>query len=745
MSSFRLEELGWKAFQDLCGTILREVLGQTVQAFSQGADAGRDGAFHTDWLVRNAEDLFSLVGPTVIQCKHFKSSASSLTPSTVKEELNKIEALVLSGQCRNYALMSNGKLSAGSDTKIRDQVLAKGVETCLILGREWIEAIVLENQRLRSLVPRLYGLGDLSQIIDERAYVQAQALLESLRYDIETFVPTESYRSAVRCLSDHGLVVLLGEPAAGKSVIAATLALSSADRWRCRTIKAETSDDFTRHWNPQEPNQLFWVDDAFGPTQFQESLASQWNAVLPKMRAATQHGARIVITSRDYIWNAARRHLKLSVWPELESDQVVVDVEKITSAEREAILYNHLRLGRQPRGFRSEIKSYLPAVANNPAFLPEMARRLGDPAFTKSLELSEPALKAFIEQPESLLLEVVRSLDQASRAALCLLVMSAGNLPSPLALVANQEHALEMLGVTEASVRQALTVMDGSLVKLSVESDGSRAWVARHPTIVDAMTSLMREETELLEVYLRMARLERLLVEVDCGHPRERSVSVPPAFFPLMAERLAEFHPSVGIPLRGKVVDFFVYRCGGEFLDGYFRPRGYLVESLLQPQVYMEISAEIDLLSALSDRGLVSEEQLDRLADYVEEMAITIPDPAIETSRVLRTLLGPDRVARIRLAVAEEVPSQFSSMLDEWRMNYDRNFKPDAYLSPLREAVTAYGLADLADQIAELEQTLEETYLEALERIEEQDEDRSDDARISQSISDRSIFDDVDA
>lgn len=744
MSSFRLEELGWKAFQDLCGTILREVLGQTVQVFSEGADAGRDGAFHTDWLVRNAEDSFSL-GGAVIQCKHFKSSASSLMPSTVKEELAKIEALVQSGQCQNYVLMSNGKLSAGSETKIREQVLAKGAKSCLILGREWIEATVLENQRLRSLVPRLYGLGDLSQIIDQRAYAQAATLLESLRYDIETFVPTESYRSAVKCLSDHGLVVLLGEPAAGKSVIAATLALSSTDRWRCLTIKAETSDDFTRHWNPHEPNQLFWLDDAFGPTQFQEGLASQWNALLPKMRAATQHGARIVITSRDYIWKSARRHLKLSVWPELESDQVVVDVEKITHAEREAILYNHLRLGRQPRSFRSEVKPYLPAVAGNPAFLPELARRLADPAFTKSLEISEPALETFIEQPEEFLLEVVRNLDQASRAALCLLVMSAGNLPSPLALAPNQKDALEMLGVPEASVRQAFTVMDGSLVKLSVGPDGARAWVARHPTIVDSMTSLMREETELLEVYLRMAKLERLLVEVDCGQPRERSVSVPPTFFALMAERLAEFPTTARASLPRGVVQFFVYRCGGEFLEEYFRPRGYLIESLLQPQVYMEISAEVDLLSALSNRGLVSEEQLDSLADYVEEMAISIPDPAIETSIVLRALLGPDRVARIRLAVAEEVPSQFSSMLDDWRSNYDRNIEPGDYLSPLREAVTAYGLTDLSDQIVELEQSLEETYRENLEQYEEQDEDRSDEARISQTISERSIFDDVDA
>lgn len=46
------------------------------------------------------------------------------------------------------------------------------------------------------LVPRVYGLGDLSQILDKRAYTQARAILESLREDLAKVVVTDAYRRA---------------------------------------------------------------------------------------------------------------------------------------------------------------------------------------------------------------------------------------------------------------------------------------------------------------------------------------------------------------------------------------------------------------------------------------------------------------------------------------------------------------------------------------------------------------------
>ena len=37
-----------------------------------------------------------------------------------------------------------------------------------------------------------------------------------------------------------------------------------------------------------EPNQFFWVDDAFGATQYQRFFVDGWNQELPTLRAAVQ-------------------------------------------------------------------------------------------------------------------------------------------------------------------------------------------------------------------------------------------------------------------------------------------------------------------------------------------------------------------------------------------------------------------------------------------------------------------------
>src|SRR5258708_3850639 len=253
------------------------------------------------------------------------------------------------------------------------------------------------------LVPRVYGLGDLGQILDERAYTQAQEILSSLGDDLAKFVITNAYRSSAKALVEHGFVLLLGEPACGKSAIAAALALGALDEWGCSTLKVRDAKEFVAHSNPHEPNQFFWVDDAFGATQLDWQGVIDWNGAFPHIRAATRRGAKIVFTSRDYIYRNARSFLKESALPVLNEAQVVIRVEQLTRDEREQILYNHIRLGTQSKEFKRRIKPFLSEIASNKRFGPEIARRLGHPAFTKDLELSESWVKDFGDNTDEML------------------------------------------------------------------------------------------------------------------------------------------------------------------------------------------------------------------------------------------------------------------------------------------------------------------------------------------------------
>ena len=116
--TFELHTLGWRAFQDLCAAVLRQVWRQSVQSFADSDDAGRDGAFYGVWHdpsdPTGVQDLPP--GPFVLQCKHTKSPDSTLSPSALEDEFGKVPALVDRGLCRSYILLTNARVTGSAST-----------------------------------------------------------------------------------------------------------------------------------------------------------------------------------------------------------------------------------------------------------------------------------------------------------------------------------------------------------------------------------------------------------------------------------------------------------------------------------------------------------------------------------------------------------------------------------------------------------------------------------------------------
>ncbi len=70
-------------------------------------------------------------------------------------------------------------------------------------------------------------------------------------------------------------MLLIGEPAAGKTTIASMLAMAALDQWGGSTLKLDDPRKVVEHWNPDEPSQFSGFDDAFGVTQY-ESFLVHW-------------------------------------------------------------------------------------------------------------------------------------------------------------------------------------------------------------------------------------------------------------------------------------------------------------------------------------------------------------------------------------------------------------------------------------------------------------------------------------
>jgi len=749
---FELHTLGWKAFQNLAATIISEVFGQTVQGFFDSRDGGRDGAFYGTWD-RSAKESFA--GSFTVQCKFSAKPNQQFSPTSINGELEKARRLAKRGLADTYLLFTNAHITGVVDEQLKDAFTSiPGIRHFASYGVERISQIIRESSRLRMLVPRVYGLGDLSQILDERAYAQAQEVLSALGDDLAKFVITDAYNRSARALIDHGFVLLLGEPACGKSTIAAALAVAATDNWGCSTLKIRDAGEFVKHFNPHEPKQFFWVDDAFGPTQLDWQSTTAWNGAFPHIQAAIRKGARVVFTSRDYIYRAARKILKETALPVLRESQVVIEVERLAPSEREQILYNHIRLGTQPAAMRTQLKEFLPFVAAHARFSPEIARRLGNRLFTKRLLMLEQSIGQFIEHPLEFLCDIIRNLDAHSRAALALVFMRAGALASPIDLSSEEKHALELMGGTLSGVREALNAMDGSLV-LQVVIDGQHQWKFKHPTISDAFASLIADDRELLDIYLAGTPLETLFYEVTCGASdiQGAKVSVPADRYEKLIRRMKTLSLS-DWKTRDRVHRFLSYRCDKQMLADYIRLNPKFIDSL-RVGSYLSAVSDVRVIVRLHELGLLPAAKRRTVVTDISELAVSTPDAGFLREDI-RQLFTAKEFRETCAAVREELLPYLDDTISNERDNFDRKGDPQDHFDELKSTLRRYveffekdnaAVRLLTKALDKIEDTITDLRYEVPDSEEPDDSDdfRPSSSRTPPENAARSVFEDVDA
>jgi len=746
--TYELHTLGWKAFQNLCATIVSEIWGQTVQTFFDSHDGGRDGAFQGKWHdVQN--EIFE--GSFTVQCKYTSSPDNQIKLSDLTDEIKKAKRLASKGLADNYFLFSNARLTGTNEETICKAFESlPGLKKFKAYGVDWISQKIQESSRLRLLVPRMYGLGDLSQILDDRAYSQAQEILSSLGDDLSKFIITDAFRQSAKALVEHGFVLLLGEPMCGKSTIAAALAMGSLDEWGCSTIKVRNADDFVKHFNPNE-KQLFWVDDAFGATQIDFSGALDWSKTFPHMNAAIHKGAKVIFTSRDYVYKSAKRYLKESALPIIKESQVVIHVENLTNEEREQILYNHIRLGTQHKSYKQKLKPFLSEVAHHEKFSPEIARRLGNPLFTKSLNISKYGLDSFVENPLDMLCEIINTMDDSSRSALALVFIRGGTLPCPLSMTLEEEQAIARLGGTIGDAMKGLESLNGSML-LNTIKDGDYFWHFKHPTIRDAFAAIVASNQNLMDIYLTGAPLDKLFSEISCGDVGVEGVSVivPSSQYNIVIKKIKSFDTTKWFN-KSSLCRFLSYRCNKIFLSKFMCEFPEFI-SQLSVGSYIYANSDIDVLVRLHEFDLLPEEQRIKAVSSIKELAIDIPDSGFLRDNI-RGLMSHNELSDILQLVQNSLLPNLDDQIDNWRSNYDGEDEPDAYFEELKSS-----LDDYSNEFEENEMSLMQIK-EAIERIDGVIEDlkseytpSEDDFFEKSKSSDapkhdntRSVFDDVDS
>ena len=686
-ATFALHELGWSDFQSLCHTVCREILGQTVVGYLDGNDGGRDGAFTGVWEPR-AGETFS--GEFVIQVKHTTKPDATLGLSSLADELDKAERLAQSGRCDVYLLMTNARMTAQTAEALRAELSDRGIDQSLVLSSTWINAKIAENPRLRMLVPRLYGLGDLTQILDQRAYEQAQAVLDSMRTDLAKLVRTTTYEKAARALHDHGLVLLAGAPATGKTTIAGQLALAAADVYDTHVVMLDDASQFSDRWNSNE-RPLFWLDDAFGATQLTPFFARSWQRITPKVTSAIDRGCKFVLTTRSYILRQALEHLKPGSFPLFDTAQVIVDVADLTPSERRQILYNHLKLGRQPQTFLKELVPHLEAAADHPLFTPELARRLAEPAFTKDLEPPTATdVAAFFDEPQQFLADVLAGLDVDCRSALGLIFISRGWLSSPIELDEPHSELLTRLGSTIAGVIRALTHLEGSLV-VQVIRDGKPGWGFAHPTMIDAYADHIRSP-EMLHVLIEGFDTHVLMSRTTCGDTGlTNAIVLPGPVWPRVIERLGETlrDRETSDMQRDWCWRYLARQCVPSFQRIFLERHLHILDDLSRPALGLEHDSGADLMASLHRNDALPEQLRADFVQAVIDNCINEADGTVLWDNRFRDMLNADEERSLRTRLMTEVVADPRSVFENFTAWFDDEEDAADFTQPIEEFAQA--------------------------------------------------------
>ena len=685
--SFDLHKLGWKAFQDLVGCIFTEVMGQSFQQYADVHDGGRDGAYYGQWTPQDGE---ALSGSFTIQCKHTSNENKTLPDTAINEEFPKIGRLSIKGLVDNYIFVTNHTLTGEIEQDAKKRFEAAGARYACVYGPKWINTKITENPRLRRLVPRVYGLGDLTQILSHQSYRQTLTELLDDKLDLECFVSTEAYRKSARALSTRGFVILLGEPGSGKSVIAKLLALSAADEWELQPIKLHKPDDLERLFNPDDPGQFLWIDDAFGATQFDLIRVQEWNQRLSLLKSAINHDRTcVVFTSRDYIFNAAKDYLKERHFELFNDNQITIKVEELTEYERQMILYNHLKCGKQSQNFCKTVKPWLVEAAATRRFLPEIARRFANPIFTEDMKLTKSNVTRFFENPVTWLEGTLSNFAPAEKAALALVFIAGGRLPIPIPEEdKNTLRTIATMDSTIGAVKASLNALNNALIR-SIREDGREYWCFQHPTIRDAFASLVGSNPELIDIYLAGTSAEKLMEEVTCGDLSLEGVKiiVPPGKYSIVLDMLKKTKRNPDRFLD-PVSAFLARRCRGDFIEKYFTE----CESMESLPNHIEgflhsYDNTLTILSRLCVDGRLPEEirlatkkKIYSLADKTYSLAFT-------KAPIVHLLTVEEKNALIN-QVKDIIFSNGSDLIQELADSWDQEEDPDGIFSTYEETLS---------------------------------------------------------
>jgi hypothetical protein len=331
MQTYDFHGLSDADFEDLVCDLLNAALGVRFQMFTAGRDGGIDlllGAIVSQGVV--------------VQCKHFwRSGFDKLKGTFAKTELPKLAKL----KPARYIVATSVPLTPAN----KQSLLALLSPYCLglddIFGRDDLITLLRAHPSVETTHYKLWltSIPVLQRVLRQGSVLWNALTKADIQRKMSLFVQTAAYGVALDILRAHNYCVISGIPGIGKTTLAQVLVTRLLeDGFELIAIRDDIGEalgllDLSKR-------QVVYYDDFLGRSSLGERLGKNEDVRLLRLldEAKRSKMLKVILTTREYILNDARRLYEPLGGPQLEVAKCIVKVEDYTRRHRARILYNHI-------------------------------------------------------------------------------------------------------------------------------------------------------------------------------------------------------------------------------------------------------------------------------------------------------------------------------------------------------------------------------------------------------------------
>ena len=555
-------------FELLCRDIMERKLGCPLRCFAPGRDGGVD-------IMETR-----LSGCHMVQVKHYIDSSYSTLLSSLKKELPKVKQK----QPKHYYVCCGKKLTAQNISEIYQLFSGYMDDAEAVVDLMEIDSF-LHKKENADILERHYKLWLESTNVLERLGNQDIAIdCDAFFYQIEKeqklFVKTKYYEEGRQILEKEHMLMLLGDPGVGKTMLTKMLALTfAAEGYRIRyTTNGELSDLKRAVSADRERKELIVLDDCLGQHYFKMQETKE-NELLALVKYIMRNPNKLLImNSRVTIFHEAKeRSCDFRYFMEDENIKIrKIEMNGLDEEEKGWIFYNHLYFAGVPEKYYRNVyedRRYR-GIVRHANYTPRLIEFV-----TKKKNYEQVAPDCYatfimdcLRNPTELWKdEFTRKLGAEDRALLLTLYsLTDTSVEEPVLVRAflKRLSGLEGMDTTRNLYEEALRRLTDSMVQL-MEQNGRKRIGVCNPSINDFLKNYIRENP-MEQANMPAYATEYVQLERICPDRVEEFVR---------NGQIYQYHFSMLEEMRGKILGAICNReirdiCHTEFVQAFLKEPG---------------------------------------------------------------------------------------------------------------------------------------------------------------------------